>query len=347
MFYPYVSKESKKEVQKTLNSRFIGQGDRCDQFEKEFAKKLSTKYAVSLNSGTAALNIAYHLADIKPGDEVITTVLTCTATNIPLLHMGAKIVFADVGNDLNIDPKDVRSKITNKTKAIVNTHLYGNPSNIGEMPVTVIGDSSQYHRKPLACDDYVCYSLQAIKHITTGDGGMLVVRNKEDNKRARDLRWFGIDRDKKKKAGWQPFINREMTTDIVEPGWKYQMTDIDAAMGLGNIREYDKIMGHHERLKKIYTKELTDVAGIAVIGGTWAFPILAYERERLSKMLLDHNIESNVVQIRNDIITAFGGKRQDLPNMNRIEDKYLALPLHMKVSEKDVMRICKLIKKGW
>ena len=91
MFYPYVSKKSKKEVQKTLNSRFIGQGDRCDQFEQEFCKTLNAKYAVSVNSGTAALNLAYHFADIKPGDEVITTVLTCTATNIPLLHMGRRL----------------------------------------------------------------------------------------------------------------------------------------------------------------------------------------------------------------------------------------------------------------
>lgn len=348
MFHPYVTDEMRKKVMKTLKSRFIGQGPRVDKFEEQIKKVFKVKYPVTLNSGTAALTLAYYLAGIKKGDEVITPVLTCTATNLPFLHIGAKIVFVDVKRDtLNPDPEDIKRKITPKTKLIVNAHLNGNPNDIGKQKIPVVGDMCQLHTTPLDCDDYIAYSFQAIKHITTGDGGMLIVRNEEDYERAKKLRWFGIDREAKRKANWQPYLNREMTMDIEEPGWKYQMSDIMAAMGIGALKSYNDIMLHHYKLQALYTKLLKGIDGLTVIGGAWAFPVLVERRNDFGKMLMDKGIETNLVQIRNDIFTCFGGKRQDLPNMNFVEDKYTYLPLHMLITEADVHRICKTIKGGW
>lgn len=347
MFHPYVTKEMRREVQKTLKTRFIGQGPKVDEFEEELKKVFKVKYPVAVNSGTSALTLAYHLAGIKKGDEVITPVFTCNATNLPLLHLGARIIFADINKEtLNVDIEDIKRKITPKTKAVVNAHLNGNPSEFYSLPVKTIGDYSQYHCPPLF-EDYCCYSFQAIKHITTGDGGMIVLSNKEEYQKAKKLRWFGIDREAKRKANWQPYLDREMTMDIDEPGWKYQMTDIMASLGLGALKSYHDIMLHHYRLAVLYTNLLKDIDGLTVIGGSWAFPVLVERRDDFGKMLMDKGIETNLVQVRNDIFTCFGGKRQDLPNMNELEDKYTYLPLHMLVTEADVQRICKLVRKGW
>lgn len=347
MFHPYVNNAMKDNVQKVLNTRFIGQGPTVDAFEEKIKKVLKVKYPVMVNSGTSALTLAYHLAGIKKGDEVITPVLTCTATNLPLLHVGAKIVYADIDREtLNPDPIDINRKITSKTKAIVNVHLCGNYNPLPDFGITTIDDYSQCHIPP-TFRDYACFSLQAIKHITTGDGGLLMVKRQKDYKRAKKLRWFGIDREKKCKANWQPYQKREMTMDIDEPGWKYQSTDIDAALGLGALSEYKKIMRYHKMLSSLYRRYLKGIDGLTVIGGTWSFPVLVERRDAFSAMLLKHGIETNLVQLRNDIFTCFGGKRQNLPNMNWVEDKYIHLPLHMLVEAEDVIKICSLIKKGW
>jgi len=348
MFYPYVNDEMRQEVQKTLKTRWIGQGPKVDQLEKDWAKIFKVKYPVAVNSGTASLFLAYHLMGIKKGDEVITSVLTCTATNIPLLQMGAKIVFADIKRDtLNLDPEDIKRKITKKTKCVINVHLSGNKSDIDKMPVPIIGDSSQYHEPPMPYDKYTCYSLQAIKQITTADGGMLVVNNKSDYKRAKALRWFGIDREAKRRAGWQVYKGREITTDITEAGWKLQMTDVTASLGIGALKSYKKIMNHHYNLKKIYDKGLKNISGLTAVGGAWSYPVLVEKREKFMKLLAKHGIESNIIQVRNDIVSIFGGKRLNLPNMNWAEDRYVYLPLHMMVSENDVLRIINVIRKGW
>ena len=348
MFQPYVTDLMRMEVMATLNTRWIGEGPKVVLFEEKFAEKFGVKYPVAVNSGTSALSLAYHLADIQPGDEVISPVFTCSATNVALLHRGAKIVFSDINTDtLNPSKDDILSKITDKTKAIINVHLYGNQNKLGKMPLTVISDSAQCHTSPPDEEDYVAYSFQAIKHLTTGDGGMLIVRNEDDYKRAKKLRWFGIDREKKQEANWQVYHGRSITTDFAEAGWKYQMTDIAASLGIGALYSYSNIMYHHKNLQKLYIEKLKNIDGLKIIGGMWSFPLLVERRDDFAKMLFDNDIETNVVHVRNDVLSVFGGKRQDLPNMNKIEDKYISLPLHMHVTEEDVDRITKLIRKGW
>lgn len=347
MFRPYVNNYARRRVSETLKTRWIGQADKVNEFERSFGQIFNVEYPVSVNSGTSALSLAYYLADIRPGDEVISPVFTCSATNIALLHTGAKIIFADIDPEtLNPSADDIRRKITPKTKAIVNVHLYGNISDIGSFDLPIIGDMAQAHYPPVN-EDFVCYSFQAIKHITTGDGGMIVVKTPELYERAKRLRWFGIDREAKKNNGWQVHLDREIVTNIVEAGWKYQMNDIAASMGLGALSEYDTIMNYHAQLSGLYSSGLSGTDGITVIGGTWSFPLLVERRDDFARLLSEHGVETNVVHVRNDILSIFGGKRQDLPSMNAVEEKYISLPLHMYVMPEDVEKICNLIKKGW
>jgi len=353
IFWPYQGavKEIIKEIEGTLNSRWWGQGPKVEQFEKEFGKKFGYKYPLFVNSGTAALDLAYHIIGIKEGDEVIVPVLDCTAGQGGIVRRGAKIVFADIEKmTFNIDPDDVRMKITPKTKVIVAVHLGGVPVDddifrIGrQYKIPVITDSSQMHAPTKG--DYICYSLQAIKHMSTGDGGMLVLRNKSDYDRAKLLRWFGIDRDQKKKSGWQAWSRRQMTFDINEAGYKYQPTDIDACFGLVNLKHLDKEIDYRRRLAAEYLRGLENVDDIDVIvGGTyWLFGILTEDRDNLADFLLKDGIEANLVHLRNDIFDVFKKYKTYCSGMDWVESRYLYLPMNSKVTIKDVQFITKKIK---
>lgn len=350
LFYPYVPEEAIKKVVEVLNSRWIGQGPLVDKFEEDFEKTFGVKHAVSLNSGSSALETAYELAGITNGDEVITTPLTCTATNIPLLRMGAKLTWADINpNTLCLDKKDVLKKITPKTKAVVNVHLGGVENDLGEMPVTVISDACQ--ALGVFKGDYNCFSFQAIKHITTGDGGMLVCPDEQTYRKAKLMRWFGIDREKKIRNDWQAYKERAMTFDIELFGYKRQMTDIAAAMGIAGLQFVAPIILYRKYLFNLYKELLSGIDGIRIIdapvNSCWLCTVIVERRDDFAKMLLDADVDTNIVQVRNDVYKIFGGRRQDLPVMNDLEFKYISLPLHMNIKKEDVAYICEQIKKGW
>jgi len=343
-------REAVEEVVDTLKSRFIGQGPRVEQFERDFCKLFNLQHAVSLNSGTSALETAYDLIGLKEGDEVISTPLTCTATNLPLLRRGCKIVWADIDeNTLCIDPKDVELKLTAKTKAVVQVHLGGIKSMVNYTEVPVVSDACQ--ALGIFSGDYTCCSFQAIKHITTGDGGMLVVHNEEDKKTAKLLRWFGIDREKKIANNWQAYQKRAMTFDIELPGTKRHMTDIAAAMGIVGLQHYERVIAHRKKIFNIYKEELCGVDGIKLVDGPcntyWLATVLVERRDDFAEKMFSCDIDTNLVQVRNDIYKIFGGKRTDLPVMNRLEDKYISIPLTMKVTEEDAHYIVSEIKSGW
>jgi len=350
LFYPYVPKSAIEAVSDTLRSRWIGQGPKVDLFEKQFCSLFGVEHAVSLSSGTAALETAYDLCRLGSGDEVITTPLTCTATNLLLLRRGCKIVWADILADtLCIDPVDVRAKVTAKTKAVVQVHLGGLPANVGKMHVPVISDAAQALGTFIG--DYSCFSFQAIKHITTGDGGMIVCPDESSAHKAKLLRWFGIDREKKIANNWQAYRERKMTFDIEEPGTKRHMTDIAAAMGIEGLKNFWRVIDYRKFLFNLYRDLLRGFDGIKVIDDPenmcWLFTVLVERRDDFARMMFEADVDTNVVQVRNDIYKIFGGERADLPIMNAIEEQYISLPLGMHVSEDDVCYICDCIKRGW
>ena len=351
LFWPAIyKKEWLKELGKVFATRWIGQGPLVDEFEKQFGKKFGFDYPLAVNSGTSALELAYHLIGIKKGDEVLTPVFTCTATNIPLARRGAKLKFLDINERLVVDYERVKKKISKKTKALVVVTLGGIRVDdrifklATKYGVPVVIDAAQSLGVLEPRGDYVCYSFQAIKHFNTGDGGMLVVRNKKEYARAKKLRWFGIDREAKKRANWKWRVKHQMAMDIEELGFKYQMNDVAAAMGLVGLRHSDELLRHRKKLCEAYDGKLKGFQ--TIYGGAyWLFAILTENRDKLMDRLEKHGIESDLVQIRNDIFKVFGGKRLNLPNMNRLEGKYLYLPLHPKITFKDVEHIINIIKR--
>jgi len=362
LFHPHIPTSSAARMAATLGTRWIGQGPQVAHFEKAFAERFTGgRQCVAVGSGTDALHVAYILAGIREGDEVVTPVFTCTATNIPLLYERAVPVFADVQpHTLNIDPEHVRKLVTEKTKAIVCVHYGGLPCDMSELRVVadewripIIEDAAhavgaEYHGKFIGeLSEFTMFSFQAIKHITTGDGGMLVLNDSELRAKADRIRWFGIDRTAKFLGIWE--------NDIREVGYKYQMTDIAATLGLAALEEYDGTFALRRRLFARYETGLDGISGLRFIGGgyedrlhaAWMCTVAVERRRDLQAKLKEHGIESDQVHYRNDRYSIFGKRRGNLPNMDTIEDKYLVLPLHTKMSEADVERICAVIRSGW
>lgn len=362
LFYPNIPEAAVAEVADTLRSRWIGQGPKVDRFESEFSRKFGEgRPAVAVGSGTDALHLAYILAGLKEGDEVVAPVFTCTATNIPFLYMGVKWRFADVQADtLNIDPEHVRRLVNEKTRAIICVHYGGMPCDMDELRkiadewgIPIVEDAAHalgasYKGTPIgAISEFTMFSFQAIKHLTTGDGGMLTLKDPELLEKAKRIRWFGIDRSKKQQGIWD--------NDITEVGYKYQMTDIGAAIGLASLKEFDAHLAHRQALLAEYEKGLQGISGIRFIGegkrdrvhAAWLCTVIAEKRSDLQKMLYEAGIESGQVHYRNDRYSILGGRRTDLPNMDALEDKYLVLPLHHKVTLDHVRYICGKVKAGW
>ena len=362
LFHPFVPEETAAKVAEVLSTRWIGQGPLVDAFEAEFETMVGRGKSLAVGSGTDALHLAYLLAGVGPGDEVICPVFTCTATNLPLLYIGAIPVFADIDpKTMNISPESIRSLITEKTKAIVTVDYGGLPCDYAEInaiakefDLKVIDDAAhaigaEYRDSQIGTlADFTTYSFQAIKHITTGDGGLLHVRDPEIAEKGKRLRWFGIDRKAKFSGIW--------ANDITEIGFKYQMTDIGAAMGLAGLSHLPMVLSHRRMLLEKYENELRGISGLYNVGSesqgdrvhsAWLHTILVDSREELQTKLKSHGVESGQVHYRNDMYTVFGNYREYLTNMDAVESKYLVLPLHLKVSENDVERICQIIKTGW
>ena len=360
LFYPHIPKNAKKSVSKVLSTRWIGQGPLVDIFEKKFSNQFSDGMPViDVSSGTDALHLAYLLCDIKKGDEIICPVFTCTATNIPLLYLDAKIKFADIDPDtLNISIKSVEKLITKKTKAIVFVNYGGILNNLDKLKkiakknkLFLIQDAAQslgakYRNKSITkYSDFTIFSFQAIKHITSGDGGALVVKNKSLEKIGKRLRWFGID--EKKGGTWE--------NDIKEVGYKYQLTDLGACLLLDSMKEYKFIKSHRNSIYKTYLKNIIQNKKIKCVQSLdknakevmWLFTIISPFKDILQKKLREKNIETNQVHFRNDRYSIFKkfSKNKNFKNMDNIQDKYLVLPLHTKMTINDAKRVSYEINK--
>ncbi len=360
LFYPHIPKNAKKIMSKILSSRWIGQGPLVDKFEKIFSKRFCNNHpTIAVGSGTDALHLAYILSDLKKNDEVICPVFTCTATNIPLLYLKAKIKFADIDpKTFNISIDSVKKLITNKTKAIVFVNYGGLLADIEKLNklvknknILLIQDAAQslgakYKNKSI-CDyaDFTIFSFQAIKHITSGDGGALCIRNKKLTSKAKRIRWFGINREQKQKGTWE--------NDIKEIGYKYQLTDIGAGLLLESIKEFNKIKNKRNSIYKTYLKYINFNNKIRCLKNLdkkvspviWLFTIISPYKDLIQKKLRKYKIETNQVHFRNDkysIFKSFSQKKKFI-NMDKLEKQYLVLPVHTKMTIGDAKNISKKI----
>lgn len=360
LFYPFIPDEAIREVSEILKGRWIGQGPRVDALEKKFGEKFKINFPVTVNSGTAALHLALRLAGVAEGDEVISTPMTCTATNIPILYSNSKVVFADIQEQsLNIDPEDVKRKITPKTKAIMVVHWAGYPCDMAEInaiakehSLKVIEDAAhaigaRYNNQSIgSISDFTCFSFQAIKQITSIDGGMLTAKAEIDYNKAKLLRWYGIDREFKGDIYWK--------YQIKEIGYKYHMNDVAAAILDKQLDILDSILKRRKEISDRYLNGLKSVPGVTLLerkpdreSGNWLFSMYVNRRDDFQKKLAENEIECHMVHVRNDICPIFGGLRQNLPIMNKVENKYVSIPLHNHLTDDEVDKIIKTIKSGW
>ena len=362
LFHPYISKNSFKSVKKVLSGRWIGQGPLVDKFEQKFKSMFGkNKYCLATGSGTDSLHLSYILAGLKKGDEVIAPLFTCTATNIPFLYMGVKIKFADIDPyTMNISVDHVKKLITKKTKAIICMHYGGLPCDLDDLQkvanqykIPLIEDAAHalgatFKNKPIgSISDFTMFSFQAIKHITTADGGMLCIKDKKLIDKAKRIRWFGIDREKKQKATWE--------NDIFEIGYKYQMTDLGASVGLEGLKDFKKILKHRKDIFNIYLDKLGNNKNILCVNkedkkrthAAWLFTLISRKKDLIQKKLREKKIESNQVHFRNDKYSIFKNmtKGKKFPNMDYAENKYLALPVHHKISKQKAKYIANFINK--
>jgi dTDP-4-amino-4,6-dideoxygalactose transaminase len=360
IFKPYVSEKVAPAVAEVLKTNWIGQGPAVDKVEKKFEKMFGAPGALTVNSCTSALHLSLILSDAKDGDEVIATPLTCSATNIPILYQRAKPVFADVQKDsLNIDPKSIKEKISPRTKAILIVHWGGEPCDMDEISeiakekgIPVIEDAAhalgaRYKNRYIGTiSDFTCFSFQAIKQITSVDGGILTCKDPNAYKRGKLLRWYGIDRTFKGDIYWK--------FKVKEAGFKYHMNDVTATILSVQLDDLAQVNAKRRSIADRYRASLNNVPGLTLLdskkdreSGNWLFTVLVERREDFIKMMKGSGIETHMVHIRCDVYPIFGGKRLELPVMNEVEPKYVSIPLHAGLSDGDVDNVIKAIKKGW
>jgi len=271
---PSIGEEEIAEVTKVLRSGWLTSGPVTHRFEKAFQEFVQSPHALAVNSGTAALHLALAALGIGPGDEVITTGLTFCATVNTILHTGATPVLADVGPDGNIDPRSIQSRITPRTRAIVPVHLAGLPCDMNAIwklaarhDLFVVEDAAHaagalYHGAPIggACppdgrrSDAVAFSFYATKNLTTGEGGMVTTHNQALAEKMRRLCLHGISKD-----AWNRYSETgNWFYQVLECGFKYNLTDIQSAIGLHQLAKLDGFVATRKRYAHIYNDAFAD-----------------------------------------------------------------------------------------
>jgi dTDP-4-amino-4,6-dideoxygalactose transaminase len=341
LFKVFMHESVQAPLLKTLMSGYIGQGPRVDEFEEKLAHWFDNRNVLTVNAGTSALHLALRLADAGQGDEVISTAMTCTATNVPILERGARIVWADIDPMTgNIDPRDVERKITPRTKAIMAVHWGGYPCDLDELQaiarkhgVKLIEDAAHafgatYKERPIGShSDFVCFSFQAIKHFTTIDGGALICRDREDFKRGKLLRWFGIDREGERK-------DFRCEEDVKEFGYKFHMNDVTATVGLEQLKYARAIVRRHRENGEYYRRRLAGLSGVKLLdyrpdreSAYWLFTLLADDRLDFMRQMAAANITVSQVHARNDRHTMMKPFQADLPGVDRFVEGMVSIPV--------------------
>lgn len=362
-FHTHISERAVELAAETLRSGFVSEGQRVREFEEELSRTLGLLRPVAVNSGTSALHLALAVAGVGPGDEVVLPAQTFVASGLTVLMCGAQPIFADIQPSTgNLDPASVRAHISPRTKAIMPVHWGGYPCDMDEINaigaehgVTVVEDAAHalgasYKGVAVgALSRFAAFSFQAIKHLTTGDGGALCCREEGDYFEARRKRWFGIDRQRD-----EPSILGERVYNLHSVGFKYHMNDLSAAVGLGNLLDIQSNLCRHRQIAKTYRLQLARVSGVTLLedrgdreSACWFFTILVDRREDFIRALKARGIPATVVHQRIDTNSVLGGKRRDLVGQEYFDKHQVALPIHSALLDPDVARVIQAVTGGW
>jgi len=344
-------------LEEVLYSGYVAQGMHVDNFERAFESFIGSGNSLSLNSGTAALHIALLLAGVKEGDEVISTALTAEPTNVAIKMVGAKIRYADIDFETgNISPASIDKRINERTKAIMVVDYAGIPVNVGQIKyisdkykIPVIEDAahaigSKFNSKNAGQHfPFTVFSFQAIKHLTTIDGGVLQIMLADDYEKGKLLRWFGIDKKMSR-----------LENNIKFQGYKYHMNNVNAIIGIVQLAYIDSIIASHIRNGKYFDQELRNVDGIELIQyypgsepSYWLYTLKVENREGFITKLAEKEIIASELHKRSDMHDYLKDFNDGLPVLDQFYEKMVHIPCGWWVSEEDRESIVDTIKKGW
>lgn len=356
---PYLAppEELMCEIEKILYSGYIAEGEAVYQFEEDFGNYIENEKVLALNSGTAALHIALTILNIGKGDEVISTPMTAEPTNTTIALTGAHVVWGDVdANNGLLDPKSVRGKITERTKAIMLVHYAGMVCNMDEFNklseetgIPIIEDSAhclggRYVGKIIGSNSrFTCFSFQAIKQMTTIDGGAIAFQNDEDMNIARKLRWFGLDKR----------VSR-LENNITKAGFKYGMNNVNATIGSVQLRQIKETIRKYISNGKYYDNALKGISGITLVSynphtesSYWLYTLKVERRDAFCKMMENNGIAASMLHHRSDTHSVFAGSKCDLPQMDEWYDSFVHIPCGWWVGKEQREKIVDTIKRGW
>lgn len=364
LFKVFIPNSVDKPLLDVLHSGYIAQGAKVNKFEDKIADYLNmphNKHVVTVNSGTTGLHMALKLANIKRGDEVISSPMTCFATNAPIIHSGAKIVWADINpNDGNIDPNDIEHLITSKTKAIMIVDWGGMPCSYDEINsiarehgLLVIEDAAQalgaeYGGVKIgAFSDYTEFSLQAIKTITSIDGGVVVCKKESDYTRGVALRWFGIDRTASRET--------RCLDDITEAGFKWHMNDVSAVVGIESLNHLEDNLSKQRENADYYNTEIesrnlskcrTIKDDKNKLSSFWLYSMLVDGRDDFVKFMVENGIHAGRAHVRNDNYSCVKQfKKRKLSGVDYFDSHMANLPVGWWVTPEDREYIMDKIEK--
>lgn len=356
---PYIAprEEMLPAIEKVLYSGYVAEGETAWKFEEEFGKFIENPNTLVVQSGTAALHIALLLLNVGPGDEVISTPMTAEPTNTTIAITGAKVVWGDVDSATGLlDPKSVKEKITEHTKAIMLVHYAGMVCNMDEFNkiseetgIPVIEDTahalgSKYMGKMIGSNSrYTCYSFQAIKHMTTIDGGAISFKYPEEVESARRLRWFGLDKK----------VPR-LENDIKRAGYKYGINNVTGAIGLVQLARTPEIIKQYISNGKYYDDALKGIPGITLVPyyphtepSYWLYTMKVENRNDFIKMMESIDVLASPLHHRSDTHSVFAESKCDLPQMEEWYNNFVHIPCGWWVTAEDRERIVDAIKRGW
>lgn len=366
LFKPQIREEAIAAVGEVLRSGWIGLGPKTSEFETKFAGYVGAPYCIGLNSCTSALHLALKILNLPPGKEVITTPVTFVSTNHTILYENLQPVFADIEPLTgNLDADSVEERITPDTGAIIAMHYGGYPCDLDayyalskKYGIPVIEDcahacGAEYKGKKIGgIGDIHAFSFHAVKNLPMGDGGALTVSSEEHDQRLRRLRWMGIDKD--------TFVRSEAVNkkayhwdyNVCEVGYKYHMTDIEAAIGLVQLDYLEQDNARRREIAETYTSELSGVAGVRLFeyepdrkSSRHLCCVLVDNRDDLVDKLRENGVGVGVHYRRNDIYPMY--EKQELPNAEQFTSQVMSLPLHLGLTDEEVGYVCGLIREGW
>jgi dTDP-4-amino-4,6-dideoxygalactose transaminase len=367
---PLIGQEEIDEVVDTIRSGWLGTGPKTMRFEKEFAGYLGVKHCMAVSSCTAALHLSMLAAGIAPGDEVIVPAMTFCSSANAVIHAGAKPVFADIElPGMTIDPDDVVRKITPRTRAILPVHFHGRPAAMESLQaiadryhLLIIGDAAhaietQYHGRTTGnLGDAACFSFYVTKNLTTVEGGMVATGRDDWAERIKVLALHGMSKD-----AWARYSDKGYRHyEVVEAGFKYNMTDIQASFGLHQLRAIEKNLLRREEIWRAYTAAFADLPLVLPPGpapdtrhSRHLYAVRTskdspLDRDELMRELYLRNIGTGVhytaLHLHPFYRKTYGYKAGDFPNTEAVGSTTLSLPLSVKMNDEDVGDVIGAVK---